>query len=67
MAEKLADDLLVGAKALAEYTGLTERQIFHLADTRQLPIFKIGHKLAARKSTLTQHMAALERGEGAAA
>jgi hypothetical protein len=27
--EILADDLIYGASAIAEYTGLTERQVYH--------------------------------------
>lgn len=60
MAEKLGDDLRIGAKAIALETGLTVRQVFHAAEKRQLPIFKLGNKLAARASSLRQRIAQLE-------
>lgn len=65
MEENLADDLMVGAKPIAKFMGLTERQIFYMAEIRQLPIFKIGNKLAARKSKLRQHLTELESGQAA--
>jgi len=58
---KLSDDLLIGAKPIADEIGLTERQVFHAAATKQLPIFKLGAKLAARRSALREHMIQLER------
>jgi predicted transcriptional regulator len=57
----LAGDLIVGARPIAAELGLTERQVFYMAETGQLPVFKIGRKLAAKRSTLRQHIAELER------
>lgn len=34
--EKLADDLLPGAEAIAAYTGLKVRTVYHKADVLQL-------------------------------
>jgi hypothetical protein len=34
--EKLADDLLPGAKAIANFTGLKERTVYHKAAALQL-------------------------------
>jgi hypothetical protein len=34
--ERLADDILPGAKAIADFTGLKERTIYHKADALQL-------------------------------
>jgi hypothetical protein len=61
MSETLGDDLIVGAKPIAEELGMTERQVFYMAETGQLPVFKIGRKLAARRSTLRQRIVELER------
>jgi hypothetical protein len=53
----LADDLLVGAPAIARYVfgsdGPAEtRRVYHLAACKELPCFKLGALLAARKSQL---------------
>ena len=58
--EKLADDLIVGAKAIAVELGMTERQVFYAAEIHQLPIFKLGKKLAVRRTTLRQCIVKLE-------
>jgi hypothetical protein len=53
----LADDLLVGAPAIAKFVFGSDdvaavRRTYHLAGTKNLPTFKLGALLAARKSTL---------------
>ncbi len=48
----LAEDLLRGADQIAAFTGTTRRQVYHLAHTSQLPVFKIGSILCARKSRI---------------
>ncbi len=51
----LSDDLLVGANAIAEFMfgdPHKRRQVYHLAQTGQLPIFKLSANLCARKSRL---------------
>ncbi|KQY21033.1 hypothetical protein ASD32_06540 [Rhizobium sp. Root483D2] len=57
----IAGDLLIGADAIAEYIGLTRRQIYDLSARRVIPSFKIGKIVAARKSTLTRWIEDLER------
>jgi hypothetical protein len=54
------DDLLIGARPIATWLGLPVRQVFYMAERRQLPLFKIGSKWACRKSTIKAHFAALE-------
>jgi len=50
-----------GVKAISEYSGLTEREIYHLAP--KLPLFKMGGRIwCARKSTLKAHIEKLEAG-----
>jgi hypothetical protein len=57
----LADDLLTGTKQIAAFTGKTERQIYHMAEKKQLKgIFKIGRIWHGRKSTLKRSIAELE-------
>ena len=42
-----ADDLLTGVKEIAAFTGKTERQIYHIAERRQIKgLFKVGGYLA---------------------
>lgn len=48
----IADDMLVGARPIGQFMGITERQVFHLADTNRIPVFRLGSRIAARKSTL---------------
>jgi excisionase family DNA binding protein len=59
--EDLADDLLKGVEAIANYTGLTKRAVYGLAEKGRLPVFKLdGWKWCARKSTLRKHIDKLE-------
>lgn len=49
----LADDLIKGAKAAADYTGLTQRQIYHLVEIDALPVIRLRARvLFFRKSDL---------------
>ena len=52
MTEELADDLLAGAAAAAAYCGLSRRIIYHLTETGDLPVIRIGRRLYYRKSEL---------------
>jgi excisionase family DNA binding protein len=66
--EDLAEDLLTGVEAIAAFTGLTKREVYHLAPKGKLPLFKVGErKWCGRKSTLRQHIAKLEARDGKAA
>jgi hypothetical protein len=67
--EALADDLLVGAKAISKYLygdveGLKEtniRRVYHAISKREIPVFYIGGKMHARKSTIRKHIEAQEQ------
>lgn|SRR5688572_30189851 len=48
----LADDLLEGADEIAEFGDWSRRQVYHLAQTRRLPVFRLGSTLCARKSRI---------------
>ncbi|PKP64075.1 MAG: helix-turn-helix domain-containing protein [Alphaproteobacteria bacterium HGW-Alphaproteobacteria-7] len=48
----LADDLLNGAKAAAEYIGESPRAVYHMAEQGMLPCIRKGRKLYFRKSEL---------------
>ncbi len=63
----LGSDLLRGADQIAEFmfgTPTERRKIYHLAETSNLPVFRLGALLCARKSTL---LAWIEAQEDAAA
>lgn len=44
--------LLMGARAIGAYLGLTERQTYRLLYECGLPSFKLGGTVAARRATL---------------
>jgi hypothetical protein len=56
----LADDLLHGAGAIAEFLGVNKRRVYHLHETRVIPSFNLGNVVCARRSALRQHIARLE-------
>jgi hypothetical protein len=47
-----AEDFLYGAKQIARYLGMPRRRVYHIASMNQMPIFRIGLTVCARKSTL---------------
>jgi len=53
-------DLLLGADKIAAWLGITRRQAYRLAYGGQLPTFKLGGTVAARKSSLSAWLAARE-------
>jgi hypothetical protein len=60
MDDRLGDDLLIGAKPIAEFLGVNARKIFYWGETGHLPLFKIGSQWAGKKSTLIRHFEKLE-------
>jgi hypothetical protein len=60
----LADDLLVGANAIAEFmfgTAKERRRVYWLVETGQLPVFKYRTTICARKSTILRDVELRER------
>ena len=53
-------DLLMGADAIGRFLGITRRQTYRLVYDGIVPSFKLGGTVAARKSTLTNWLAAQE-------
>jgi hypothetical protein len=51
-AERLADDLLIGASAIAAELGCSTRQIYYFAETQKLPIGRFGKNLIASRAKL---------------
>jgi hypothetical protein len=48
----LADDLLTGIRAIARYTGDSERRTEYLVEHDLIPTFRVGKRVCARKSEL---------------
>jgi hypothetical protein len=59
----LSTDLLWGVAAIAAEIGKTERQVFHLIATKQIPAGKIGGRLVASRTALRLHFAARLSGD----
>lgn len=60
MSDATETDLLHGVAAIADHLSMTRKQIYHLHDRGQIPTFKVGRTVCARRSTLAKHFAALE-------
>jgi hypothetical protein len=61
--EWLADDILEGADAIAEFlfgSSSYRRKVYYLAECSKLPIFRLGSVLCARKSVLLEFIAGQE-------
>ncbi len=56
-------DFLYGMPAIASFLGLGVRQAYHLKEAGNIPTFKIGGKVCARRSTLTQWLESREVSE----
>jgi hypothetical protein len=60
---ELADDILEGADAIAEFlfgSSSYRRKVYYLAECSKLPIFRLGSVLCARKSVLLEFIAGQE-------
>lgn len=57
MVQSPPGDLLMGARAIADYLGITPRQLYHLVETKRLPHFYEGRTVCARKTTLSAWLA----------
>jgi hypothetical protein len=56
--EKLADDLLTGAPAIADFIGWPTRKVYHAIACGYLPVGRVGPILIARKSQLKAALSA---------
>jgi hypothetical protein len=59
---EMAKDILRGAAAIADHLGFPRRIVYHLAANDNLPIFKLGATICARKTTLESWLTAKEAG-----
>ena len=63
----LAEDLLFGAAAIAEFIygdKRKRRQVYHLVQSGSLPVFKMGNQVCARKSTVLLWVEEMEGRKG---
>ncbi len=63
-AGSLAPDLLRGAEEIAEFlygARTRRRSVYHLAETSQLPVFRLGSQLCARRAVILAWIAAQEK------
>jgi len=60
MTERLADDLLKGAAAAADYLGLNRRQVYRMTESGELPVIRKAGLLFYRKSELEKVFASDE-------
>jgi hypothetical protein len=54
-------DVLWGARAAAEFLGLSVKQVYRLSENPKWPFFKVDGRLCARRSALAAHLADKER------
>ena len=65
MTDETRPDLLHGLQAIADETGLSYDQTHHAVRRGDIPTFRMGRIVCARRSAIAKHFAALEAGEGA--
>ena len=58
---ELADDLLEGADEIGAFLDWNQRRVFYAAERKLVPIFRIGNRLCARKSSLRRRIEDLEQ------
>ena len=54
-------DLLTGAGEIAAFMRVKPRRVYHLAETRRLPVFRLGSTLCARRATLVRWIEDMEK------
>ena len=57
--EPVANDLLVGAEAIAKELGLSPDAVYHLSRTKRMPIGRLGRNLIASRKRLRRAALAL--------
>ncbi len=59
MSARIADDLLVGADAIADEIGVPRRRVYNLVEKGLLPCTHEGATIVASRSRIRQHYARL--------
>jgi len=60
--ERLGDDLILGAAAIAEELGVTEDQVHNWIAKKRIPVGRIGRSLIARRSELQRAISKITAG-----
>jgi hypothetical protein len=60
--ERLADDLLIGAREIGAYIGRSPPSAYRMASTGVIPCGRVGALYVASKKTLDRHFAELTSG-----
>lgn len=55
---KLSEDLVVGARAAADFSGLSPTTIYKMVDAGRLPVIRKGRRLYFRRSELERAFSA---------
>jgi hypothetical protein len=58
--EPLADDLLHGAREIADFLGLSERQAYHQIEHGNIPTTRMGRLIVGSKTVLRRRFAPSE-------
>ncbi len=56
----LKDDMLVGAEAMSDFIGISRRQVYAWVLSGNLPTFRVGNLICARRSTLLKWISTQE-------
>lgn len=59
-----AGDIIFGAEAIASSLGMSRRRVYYLVSRSLIPVFRIGHVVCARRSTLSRWLDELEGEQG---
>jgi hypothetical protein len=51
----LADDVLIGTRAIADFIGIDERKCFHWLANKYIPASKTGNLWTSTRSALRRH------------
>jgi hypothetical protein len=54
-------EVLHGARAIADFLGVSEKAVYHMAERKRIPTFKLGKTLCARRSSILAAMDKLEQ------
>lgn len=60
MTDATETDLLYGMAAIAAHLGITRKVAYHLHGKGEIPTFKMGDKVCARRSALARYFAEQE-------
>jgi excisionase family DNA binding protein len=47
-------EIFYGARAIAEFLGVSQKTVYELIERRAIPFYKIGNKVCARRSHLLE-------------